>query len=533
MGRRRRRVGPGVPVRRRRGAGRAGGGAGSARSGRTTARRRRQALLDFLAYVAERRAAHPGMHVYHYAAYEKTALLRLAGRHGVGEEDVDELLRDGVLVDLYPVVRGSAAGRQPLVLAEEARAAVHGRRARRATCRPPATRSSSTRRRAMCATPGGTASGRSGSPASPSTTRTTAARRCGLRDWLLARAAEAARPGRRARAPRAGRRRASGDVGECGRRARRPPPTTPRRSERAADDALADRLLAHAGGPTRPTGPPTSRPCAMLAAAIGYHRREDEAVLVGALRPAGQRPGRVDWTAGARFLVERADAGHRLARAAAGADAAAHAPARRAPRAGVVASRPAPTCAGLRPAGARRGRRARPRATRGSTERLPASWRSRRRARAPRRATSSSSTRAWARARPGTTPSRWRSPPAGRRTPDLSRRSAAGRAVAEPARRRAVAGAPDQPALDLLRRRPPRTTIGALPPGRRPRRHHRGAAGRAAAVDRSYLAVQGPPGTGKTYTGARVIAALVARGWKVGVVAQSHAVVENMLREVA
>ena len=44
------------------------------------------------------------------------------------------------------------------------------------------------------------------------------------------------------------------------------------------------------------------------------------------------------------------------------------------------------------------------------------------------------------------------------------------------------------------------------------------------ALDRSYLAVQGPPGTGKTYTGSRVIAELVAEhGWKVGVVAQSHA----------
>ena len=57
------------------------------------------------------------MHVYHYAAYEKTALLRLAGRHGVGEDAVDQLLRDGVLVDLYPPVRAVDPGRQQLVLA--------------------------------------------------------------------------------------------------------------------------------------------------------------------------------------------------------------------------------------------------------------------------------------------------------------------------------------------------------------------------------------------------------------------------------
>ena len=47
------------------------------------------------------------MHIYHYAAYEKSTLLRLAGRYGVGENDVDDLLRNGILVDLYPLVRKS------------------------------------------------------------------------------------------------------------------------------------------------------------------------------------------------------------------------------------------------------------------------------------------------------------------------------------------------------------------------------------------------------------------------------------------
>ncbi|MGO3320418.1 MAG: DEAD/DEAH box helicase, partial [Microbacterium gubbeenense] len=49
----------------------------------------------------------------------------------------------------------------------------------------------------------------------------------------------------------------------------------------------------------------------------------------------------------------------------------------------------------------------------------------------------------------------------------------------------------------------------------------------------TYVAVQGPPGTGKTYVGSHVIARLVNdHGWKIGVVAQSHAVVENMLDRV-
>ena len=67
----------------------------------------RQALIDFLDYVTQRRKQYPNMHVYHYAAYEKTALLRLAGRYGVGEETVDNLLRQNVLVDLYPIVRSA------------------------------------------------------------------------------------------------------------------------------------------------------------------------------------------------------------------------------------------------------------------------------------------------------------------------------------------------------------------------------------------------------------------------------------------
>ena len=67
----------------------------------------KQALVDFLDYVGDRLAVHPDLHIYHYAPYEKTALQRLAGRHGVGEAAVDDLLRRGVLVDLYATVRAS------------------------------------------------------------------------------------------------------------------------------------------------------------------------------------------------------------------------------------------------------------------------------------------------------------------------------------------------------------------------------------------------------------------------------------------
>ena len=59
----------------------------------------------FIDWVVERRQADPTMHVYHYAAYEKTALKRLMGKYGTREQHVDDLLRDGVFVDLYEIVR--------------------------------------------------------------------------------------------------------------------------------------------------------------------------------------------------------------------------------------------------------------------------------------------------------------------------------------------------------------------------------------------------------------------------------------------
>jgi uncharacterized protein len=53
------------------------------------------------------------MHVYHYADYEKAAVRRLAQAHGTREQEVDDLLRGEVLVDLYAVVR------QALVISED------------------------------------------------------------------------------------------------------------------------------------------------------------------------------------------------------------------------------------------------------------------------------------------------------------------------------------------------------------------------------------------------------------------------------
>ncbi|WP_324198915.1 AAA domain-containing protein [Nocardia amamiensis] len=75
------------------------------RGGGGTAERR--ALEQVLDSLAQRRRMYPDLHIYHYTSAARTALLHCAGQHGVGEEFVDELLRAGVLVDLYPVVRNA------------------------------------------------------------------------------------------------------------------------------------------------------------------------------------------------------------------------------------------------------------------------------------------------------------------------------------------------------------------------------------------------------------------------------------------
>ncbi|HSE36937.1 MAG TPA: TM0106 family RecB-like putative nuclease, partial [Blastocatellia bacterium] len=65
----------------------------------------RSAFENFIATVMERRRQYPDMHIYHYAAYEETAIKRMAGRHATCVDEVDELLRAGVLVDLYRAVK--------------------------------------------------------------------------------------------------------------------------------------------------------------------------------------------------------------------------------------------------------------------------------------------------------------------------------------------------------------------------------------------------------------------------------------------
>ncbi|MFE2753572.1 TM0106 family RecB-like putative nuclease [Actinosynnema sp. NPDC059335] len=85
---------------------------------------------------------------------------------------------------------------------------------------------------------------------------------------------------------------------------------------------------------------------------------------------------------------------------------------------------------------------------------------------------------------------------------------------------------PPHPGVDLVRRTPPRLRTGALPRG------DDLIADVIAAVDAldgSTLAVQGPPGAGKTYLAGRLIAHLIRGGRSVGVTSTSHKAVENVL----
>lgn len=100
-----------------------------------------------------------------------------------------------------------------------------------------------------------------------------------------------------------------------------------------------------------------------------------------------------------------------------------------------------------------------------------------------------------------------------------------------------AAGGVSAAALDILYCRTPRLVTGGSLPTEADFSGEdlpmvRAVHAAVCALDSSYVAVQGPPGSGKTFLGSHVIASLVAAGWRVGVVAQSHAVVENMLTAV-
>jgi predicted RecB family nuclease len=67
----------------------------------------RHVFEQFIDMVMARRTEYPDLHIYHYSPYEPVALKRLMGRYATREDDLDRMLRAGMLVDLHSVVKQS------------------------------------------------------------------------------------------------------------------------------------------------------------------------------------------------------------------------------------------------------------------------------------------------------------------------------------------------------------------------------------------------------------------------------------------
>jgi len=470
----------------------------------------RQALIDFLAYVDERRQRHPNLHIYHYAPYERTHLLALAARHGVGEDAVDELLRADVLVDLYPVVRrGLRIGSRSYSL-KKLEPLYMGDSERQGVANAADSIAEYARSRRLLAAGDVTAAqqvlddiARYNAYDCLSTLR--------LCQWLRERAAENARdtgagPGVDT---------ALTGAALTGAAVPLALPVTLREPDPVYLELTA--LLEHV--------PPRDRTAdqtalALASAAIDYHRREQKSFWWDHYNRLSSPVD--DWADTRDVLVVDSAAvylgWHREGRQTLDrrvlsitGTAAPGSSIKIGSQPFLVYDRPYPPITGSSTPGART---AHNKATvvditedsvyliAETLERNAPTHRE-----LPVALT------------PGTPP------PAGTQVQAISDW---GRAVLD-----ALPALLENAALDILRRRPPRTSLpGGLAPvidgdvqgAIRDTLLHLGE---------SYLAVQGPPGTGKTYVGSRVVADLVVNhGWTVGVVAQSHAAVENMLRAI-
>ncbi len=468
----------------------------------------RRALEQFLRFVAERRRQYPEMRIYHYASYERTHLLGIAARHGVGEEEIDQLLREHVLVDLYPIVRSalrvgsrsySIKKLEPLYMGEELRDESGVTNAGQSVVEY-AEASALLRSDAQAER----AEGQRRLDAIADYNRYDCVSTLRLRDWLL-RIAEA-----------------HGVL---------PPPSaeaSPDGDAVAPTSTVGVALAMHA---SLADDPRDRKAAALAGSAIDYHRREQKsfwwahfARLVDPME---------DWAETRDVLVVDAE------------------------RSGVTADWYVPT----RGRSERRHLRLCGELAPGSTLRaggdayvlydFPAPFIDRGAAPGARSAQRVTILEADAdgvtvtetlRPRtdpyallpialvPGPPPNPGGQPAAiGEWGAELARALDAGYFLADPV-------------VDIIRRVPPRLVGGRplVPPGSDEALAAAGGFDEARTIgavvatlrqlDRSALAVQGPPGTGKTYLAARVIRILIERyGWCIGVVAQSHRVVENVL----
>ncbi|CAN7230600.1 TM0106 family RecB-like putative nuclease [Arthrobacter sp. LjRoot78] len=495
----------------------------------------KQAFLDFLDYVEDRRRHYPDMHVYHYAAYEKTALRKLSVMHVAGEDVVDNWLRDGLLVDLYQTVRNSIRISENSYSIKKLEPLYMGSNLRSGDVKDAG--ASVVAYADYCeARDAGLSEDAAAILAGISDyNQYDCLSTLELRDWLLRRAAE------RGIRPAPG---SAGPAGNLGRgAAESDDDAAVRRSELAIRAFLARAAEFRAAGGE--LGGPASdiQAVAMVDAAVSYHRRERKAFWWAHFDRCENGPDTHQQDRNV-FLVEEArilDDWHKVGT---------RLPERRVQLTGTVSAgsdlregskwfrmydRPLP--AGLEGTGSDGSGR------NGwfGTEVLELGHEDGRdtvviRDKLHRKIEPHNNLPiALTEDQPIATKSLEEALAllADQVAAGLPDGSADAPGEAAPGK----AGAPGKPvfrkhpALDLVRRIPPRlVTGGPLPaPAGGPDRFIDAITAAVEALDHSYLAVQGPPGTGKTHVGSHVIARLVARGWKVGVVAQSHAVVENLL----
>ncbi|MDE0298986.1 MAG: TM0106 family RecB-like putative nuclease [Candidatus Poribacteria bacterium] len=67
----------------------------------------RNGFVCLVDWLMEQWKQNPNMHIYHFSSYETGAMKRLMGRYATHEEEVDMMLRAGLFVDLHRVVRDS------------------------------------------------------------------------------------------------------------------------------------------------------------------------------------------------------------------------------------------------------------------------------------------------------------------------------------------------------------------------------------------------------------------------------------------
>jgi predicted RecB family nuclease len=68
-------------------------------------REEKGAFERFVDFVTQRLKEYPELHIFHFAPYEPAAMKRLMGRYATRENEVDNLLRGEIFVDLFSVVR--------------------------------------------------------------------------------------------------------------------------------------------------------------------------------------------------------------------------------------------------------------------------------------------------------------------------------------------------------------------------------------------------------------------------------------------